>query len=1072
MSSHTQHTESAHRQSLGLELRALLVAQRPVHIILVGPQHPRIAPARLVDSASSSWRGIGAGWGVGRDVVPPEAEDDDQDQDQDQDGNARIVEVENEDGDGDGDGDDVQAQVQVQVEPWTRRPLPQIPVLAGVATSGGGTSRSPGSDGEAQRHAPPPPPAGGTGVPEGASRATPPVIVLVPPPQSSVLESTQDTSAQGSEHPGPSSVPTAPRSAQYAATESGTEIPEPETQRMPGAEYYTEYLPTPASQASRGARAFQGLGSDTATPIPSSTPLPASLSAQSTAAATRRPSTRNRPARAPEGARARQRASRSLRSTNTPQLEVPGPTPIRTAVDVDRVPPAPPPEIHTPATGMPQQRGARGQAPARTYTTTAQRGETQRPQNPPRAQRTRFSVPNSESRREQRRRSRARPDASAVPSPPNSPPPAGRPAPQLIYHRPTIRVAEGEAGGAAGARSRAAGRQRTSSLRRPSGAWAERLAGNQTAAPRAALRARHVATALRENQDPASRSAPVNDAQAAGNQSTTPGSSVGSFPLPTVQQSSTSSRPDTAANAPATNQPAPPRRPIPERDGKESIHRLPLLVNEMLCSSCNTTIPALHTPPGHRASAAVIHAICPQPNCRTMHCRGCASAVRCRPQCDGKHHCRAKNCCPQSRAVVIYAYLSSLDLFYLKSFDDSAHDVDPSTPTPTPAHVPAESATRDQRVRWLNALFAGCDPNAQVLRKFERALLRTLKGVNLWLGHVSANSPIDDSVYLLLSHSYLLEIVQTFLEDNLHWDPGYVIRSDMFVEVLQLLLSLGSRDVLHNLVMKPFPAIHASPGLHAKVWRPEELNQFLPDGHERLCCPEVRVIAIFESLRELDSFYIDEVEQFCKQPGFNGPTAQVSVDRRIESFCHALDFKEWAARPSFRMDFQLQLLKALKSINVWMQTPLDTCRDHTILALFRTSLLLEAIYVFVKSGVTWQLFALSWQTNVIPFGPIPNFGPDTLHFPSVLEVPHDTIDAYCEVLHSLMYEIDWFLIILGNYPSMRHLVSSKTIVPMESLGVENWLQVSLMSRYQENERWKVQEFHESILGLFLERWDT
>ncbi|KAG5638911.1 hypothetical protein H0H81_008680 [Sphagnurus paluster] len=329
-------------------------------------------------------------------------------------------------------------------------------------------------------------------------------------------------------------------------------------------------------------------------------------------------------------------------------------------------------------------------------------------------------------------------------------------------------------------------------------------------------------------------------------------------PAPAPQQSSAPNVPPPQSQPrPASHQ----RQPIPERNGKESIHRLPLLVNDIPCSSCNTPIPGLRAPPGPRASTAVIHAICPDPSCRTIHCRGCAAPVSCRPQCNGKHRCAVKNCCPHARAIAIYVHLATLDHVYLSSIQASIPTLlapppgpgqqapsarfckirsmfsrDRCAPDPSPAPAPAPTGPgRAQRLAWLSVLFSGADP--ALLTRLESTLLRTLRGVAFWLSHRTADNPVHESVYLLLTHSCLPEIVDAFLQDNMHWDPADVLRGGAVEAILELLVSLASRDVLHRLVVRPVPRVDVSPGLHGKVWGsgPREAGEgraFWPDAVE------------------------------------------------------------------------------------------------------------------------------------------------------------------------------------------------------------------------------------------------
>jgi hypothetical protein len=195
---------------------------------------------------------------------------------------------------------------------------------------------------------------------------------------------------------------------------------------------------------------------------------------------------------------------------------------------------------------------------------------------------------------------------------------------------------------------------------------------------------------------------------------------------------------------------------------------------------------------------SLLHLTCP--SCSTVFCRGCALRTDCSSRCTGGDRCPLTKCCQAVRAVAIFEALSDLDKAYTSAA--AALVESPSPPS------------RAQREEFLELTISRADTSFS--DAFDRVLLHALREINRWMPEKPYKTgDVHPSVALLLASSYVLEIVHHYLSQPKAGD--WVIRADIYLEMLILVRTLASRGGLAHLVMQPRDVMQVC-GLHNIVW--------------------------------------------------------------------------------------------------------------------------------------------------------------------------------------------------------------------------------------------------------------
>ncbi|KAG5635341.1 hypothetical protein H0H81_011663, partial [Sphagnurus paluster] len=199
------------------------------------------------------------------------------------------------------------------------------------------------------------------------------------------------------------------------------------------------------------------------------------------------------------------------------------------------------------------------------------------------------------------------------------------------------------------------------------------------------------------------------------------------------------------------------------------------------------------------------------------------------PTAKKKTFIRVRGIEPRAAAIVIYVHLATLDhhLAGIQGSIPTFHII------PLPPPGPAEHEVLEDPLDVHVLPGPLCSRPVPHPHRPARAAARLARGALLRRGprpprthrvraqHSCAPShplrcrtaPLDNAVYLLLAHSYLpeIEIVEAFLQDNMHWRPADVLllRGGIRVveAVLELLVSLASQDVLQHLVVRSVPRV-------------------------------------------------------------------------------------------------------------------------------------------------------------------------------------------------------------------------------------------------------------------------
>jgi hypothetical protein len=149
-------------------------------------------------------------------------------------------------------------------------------------------------------------------------------------------------------------------------------------------------------------------------------------------------------------------------------------------------------------------------------------------------------------------------------------------------------------------------------------------------------------------------------------------------------------------------------------------------------------------------------------------------------------------------AVAIFEALSDLDMAYATGAATLASCSPPS---------------RSQREDYLEFIISRADVKSS--NTFDGVLLYALSEINFWLSEKREVGDADPSVALLLASSYIFEIVQHYLSQPNAGD--WVIRDDIYLQLLILMTTLAARSGLYHLVMEPRRIKHMC-GLPNIIW--------------------------------------------------------------------------------------------------------------------------------------------------------------------------------------------------------------------------------------------------------------
>ncbi|KAF5385160.1 hypothetical protein D9615_000916 [Tricholomella constricta] len=272
------------------------------------------------------------------------------------------------------------------------------------------------------------------------------------------------------------------------------------------------------------------------------------------------------------------------------------------------------------------------------------------------------------------------------------------------------------------------------------------------------------------------------------------------IPPPSTKPSQRSPTSKARRASAAVNDPAPSKVTssvlTPAQQLRECAH---IFTRALPCSRCGNDMfiqPMVDVSVGKQ-----LHLTCEKCPKRTAHCRGCAKAVGCRRDCDALHSdCRLITCCRKGRAIAIFEILSLFDKYYTSA----AEDLSKSSIWPVP------KAERDDFLR-----LATSNSDSRLTRPFNTTLSETLAALQTWL---PLEHSVHSSVPLLLSTSFILEVVRAYLKDATGGLINWVVYGELYTEILSLLKLLGRQECHHELVMGSLPTIHRSSGLHSWVW--------------------------------------------------------------------------------------------------------------------------------------------------------------------------------------------------------------------------------------------------------------
>lgn len=174
--------------------------------------------------------------------------------------------------------------------------------------------------------------------------------------------------------------------------------------------------------------------------------------------------------------------------------------------------------------------------------------------------------------------------------------------------------------------------------------------------------------------------------------------------------------------------------------------------------------------------------------------------TECSSRCAGGDRCPLTKCCHFVRAIAVFEVLSDLD----RAYTSKAATLTNSSP-------PSQS----QREDYLELAISRAD--AMLSTAFDSVFLHALTELNYWMPEKPGPQPgnIHPSVALLLSASYILEIVHHFLSHPKVAE--WVIRADIYLQILILMRTLAARHGLNYLVMQPRSTKQAC-GLHNIIW--------------------------------------------------------------------------------------------------------------------------------------------------------------------------------------------------------------------------------------------------------------
>ncbi|KAF8079321.1 hypothetical protein FPV67DRAFT_110411 [Lyophyllum atratum] len=257
------------------------------------------------------------------------------------------------------------------------------------------------------------------------------------------------------------------------------------------------------------------------------------------------------------------------------------------------------------------------------------------------------------------------------------------------------------------------------------------------------------------------------------------------------------STPSLATQTKAVAAPPVQQTPSVKNAAEELREHTKLFTRSPLCSRCGTKMnvePLVDISLGKQ-----LHLTCDR--CSTTHCRGCVQPVDCGARCDAiRDQCRLKKCCSRGRAVAIFEILGLFD----KEYTASAENVCGSDIWPVPEF--------DRNV-FLE--FVTSNAEERFSKRFNKSFTATLQALHSWL---PLEEHIHRSVRLLLSTSFLLEVVRAYLENSTRSHIHWVIHGELYVEIMSLLTLLGREESHRDLVMGRLPKIHSSSGVQAWMW--------------------------------------------------------------------------------------------------------------------------------------------------------------------------------------------------------------------------------------------------------------
>ena len=149
-------------------------------------------------------------------------------------------------------------------------------------------------------------------------------------------------------------------------------------------------------------------------------------------------------------------------------------------------------------------------------------------------------------------------------------------------------------------------------------------------------------------------------------------------------------------------------------------------------------------------------------------------------------------------AVAVFEALSDLDTAYTTEAATLANSSPPSRP---------------QREEYLELAISRADP--KLSETFDRTFLHALTEVNFWISEKREVSNVHPSVAMLFSSSYIFEIVYHYLIQPKAGD--WVIRAEVYLQILILVTTLAARNGLNHLVMQP-RNVKQMCGLHNIIW--------------------------------------------------------------------------------------------------------------------------------------------------------------------------------------------------------------------------------------------------------------